>query len=240
MFHVTAQPAQSGARRLLALDQREEQARQLGVPLDAETRSSRALTLLLDEELSPVLRLSELTADPRCSEEALRQPEEAGDRADTSPLPRPPPPGKSRSPCRISWRRRPSVDFVPPARHLLVPPGPRPRAERTEAPPRPALHHLRCPLPRLRRRPRAPPRRNGTTLLVTCCELAADDKRQSAGAGAHGAPLRARRPGRRTRRSLNAAATPVSVSSAASRWPTCRRCPSSHAHSVGRSPLASP
>ena len=84
MFHVTAQPTQSGAQRLLALDQREEQARQLRVPLDAgpaETRFSRVLALFLDEELNPFL--SELTADPRCSEEALRQLEGADDRADT-------------------------------------------------------------------------------------------------------------------------------------------------------------
>ena len=48
MFHVTAQPTQSWAQRLLALDQHEEQARQLLVPLDAwpaETRFSRVLAL---------------------------------------------------------------------------------------------------------------------------------------------------------------------------------------------------
>jgi len=77
LYHVTPQPTQSGAQRLLALDQREQQALQHRVPRDAgpnETRFCRVLALFLPEELSPFL--SELTADPRCSEEALRQLEE--------------------------------------------------------------------------------------------------------------------------------------------------------------------
>jgi hypothetical protein len=80
MYQVTAQPTQSGAQRLLALDQREEQARQHRVPRDAgpfETRFSRVLALFLPEELNPFL--GELTADSRCSEEALRQLEETSD-----------------------------------------------------------------------------------------------------------------------------------------------------------------
>ena len=80
MYQVTAQPTQSGAQRLLALDQREEQARQHRVPRDAgpfETRFSRVLALFLPEELIPFL--GELTADSRCSEEALRQLEETSD-----------------------------------------------------------------------------------------------------------------------------------------------------------------
>jgi len=80
MYYVTAQPTQSGAQRLLALDQREEQARQHRVPRDAgpfETRFSRVLALFLPEELNPFL--GELTADSRCSEEALRQLEETTD-----------------------------------------------------------------------------------------------------------------------------------------------------------------
>ncbi len=80
MFHVIPQPTQSGAQRLLALDQREEQARQHWVPRDAgpyEHRFSRVLALFLPDELNPFL--GELTADPRCSEEALRQLEESND-----------------------------------------------------------------------------------------------------------------------------------------------------------------
>ena len=69
------------------------------------------------------------------------------------PLARPPPPGKSCSPSGSSWRRRPCVDFIPARLAPLgyawpAPKGPKP-------PPRPALPHLRFPLPRLRRRPRA-------------------------------------------------------------------------------------
>lgn len=77
MYHVQPHPTQTGAQRLLALDQREEQARQYRVPKDAgpcETRFSRVLALFLPDELAPFL--GELTADPRCSEEALRQLEE--------------------------------------------------------------------------------------------------------------------------------------------------------------------
>jgi hypothetical protein len=78
MFHVTPQPTQSGHhQRLLALDQREEQARQHRVPRDAgpnEHRFSRVLALFLPDELNSFL--GELTADPRCSEEALRRLEE--------------------------------------------------------------------------------------------------------------------------------------------------------------------
>lgn len=80
MFHVTPQPTQGGHQRLLALDQREEQARQHRVPRDAgpnEHRFSRVLALFLPDELSSFL--GELTADPRCSEEALRQLEETSD-----------------------------------------------------------------------------------------------------------------------------------------------------------------
>jgi hypothetical protein len=80
MFHVFPQPTQSGAQRLLALDQREEQARQHLVPWDAgqnEHRFSRVLALFLQEELNSFL--GELTAYPRCSEEALRQLEESKD-----------------------------------------------------------------------------------------------------------------------------------------------------------------
>ena len=77
MYHVIPHPTQSGAQRLLALDQREQQALQHRVPRDAgphETRFCRVLALFLPEELSPFL--SELTADSRCSEETLRQLEE--------------------------------------------------------------------------------------------------------------------------------------------------------------------
>ena len=79
-------PTQSGAQRLLALDQREEQARQLRVPWMPGRRNprfSRVMTLFLDDELKPFLTGSKLTADPRCSEEALRQLKEAGDGVDT-------------------------------------------------------------------------------------------------------------------------------------------------------------
>ena len=78
MFHVTAQQGSA--------PHAEENARPLRVPLDAgpaETRFSRVMALFLDEELNPFL--SELTADPRFSGEALRQLEE--DRADTVHLP---------------------------------------------------------------------------------------------------------------------------------------------------------
>ncbi len=78
MYQVTAQPTQSGAQRLLALDQHEEQAH--WVPRDAgpyKTRFSRVLALFLPEELNPFL--GEHTADSRCSEEALRQLEETSD-----------------------------------------------------------------------------------------------------------------------------------------------------------------
>ncbi len=67
MFHVTAQPTQSGGQRLLALYQREEQALQYRVPLDAgpsESRFSRVLALFLPEELNCFL--CDLTEDPRC------------------------------------------------------------------------------------------------------------------------------------------------------------------------------
>ena len=77
LYHVSPSPTQSGAQRLLALDQREELARQHRVPRDAgpcETRFSRVLALFLPEELNPFF--GELTADPRCSEAALRQLEE--------------------------------------------------------------------------------------------------------------------------------------------------------------------
>ena len=77
MYHVTPQPTQSGAQRLLALDQREQQALQHRVPRDAgphETRFCRVLALFLPEQLSPFL--SELTTDPRCSKECLCQLEE--------------------------------------------------------------------------------------------------------------------------------------------------------------------
>lgn len=58
MSHVTAQPAQTGAQRLRTLDQREEQARRLRVPLDAgpaEHRFSRLLPLFLADELDRFL-----------------------------------------------------------------------------------------------------------------------------------------------------------------------------------------
>ncbi len=77
IYHVNPLPTQNGAQRLLALDHREEQARQHRVPRDAgpfETRFSRVLALFFPEELNHFL--GELTADPRCSEEALRQLEE--------------------------------------------------------------------------------------------------------------------------------------------------------------------
>jgi hypothetical protein len=77
IYQVHPLPTQSGAQRLLALDHREEQARQHRVPRDAgpfETRFSRVLALFFPEELNRFL--GELTADPRCSEEALRQLEE--------------------------------------------------------------------------------------------------------------------------------------------------------------------
>jgi hypothetical protein len=80
MFHVTPQPTQSGHQRLLALDQREEQARQHRVPRDAgpnEHWFSWVLALFLPDELNSFL--GELTADPRCSEEALRRLEEHDD-----------------------------------------------------------------------------------------------------------------------------------------------------------------
>ena len=77
LYHVSPSPVQSGAQRLLALDHREEQARQHRVPRDAgpwETRFCRVLALFLPEELNPFL--GALTADPHCSEAALRQLEE--------------------------------------------------------------------------------------------------------------------------------------------------------------------
>ena len=77
IYHVNPLPTQSGAQRLLALDQCEQQALQHRVPRDAgpcETRFCRVLALFLPDELNHFL--SELTADPRCSEEALRQLEE--------------------------------------------------------------------------------------------------------------------------------------------------------------------
>lgn len=80
IYHVLAQPTQGGAQRLMALDQKEEQARQHRVPYNAgpcEERFCRVLALFTDEEVNSFL--SELTADPRCSEEALRQLEESTD-----------------------------------------------------------------------------------------------------------------------------------------------------------------
>lgn len=84
IYQVNPLPTQSGAQRLLALDHREEQARQHRVPRDAgpfETRFSRVLALFLPEELNHFL--GELTADNRCSEEALRQLEETSDLFET-------------------------------------------------------------------------------------------------------------------------------------------------------------
>ena len=80
VYQVNPLPTQSGAQRLLTLDHREEQARQHRVPRDAgpfETRFSRVLALFLPAELNHFL--GELTADNRCSEEALRQLEETPD-----------------------------------------------------------------------------------------------------------------------------------------------------------------
>lgn len=82
MYAVAPSPTQSGSDRLRALDESEERARQHRVPRDAgpcETRFSRVLALFLPEELK--LFLGELTADPRCSEAALRQLEESSDLA---------------------------------------------------------------------------------------------------------------------------------------------------------------
>jgi hypothetical protein len=77
LYHVSPSPEKSGAQRLLVLDHREEQARQHRVPRDAgpcETRFCPVLALFLPEELNPFL--GALTADPHCSEAALRQLEE--------------------------------------------------------------------------------------------------------------------------------------------------------------------
>ena len=215
MFHVTAQPTQSGAQRLLALDQREEQARQLRVPLDAgpaETRFSRVLALFLDEELNPFL--SELTADPRCSEEALRQLEEAGDRANTVR----PPSLATASPSREAlFTFRAQLAEAALRRLHARPPGTSrarlARAEGTEAPApaSPAPPPLSATPPA---EPVASSAGTSNTLLATCCQLAADYKKQSAGTGFTGprttsGRTRTRRPGRNTRRSLNAAAMPA-------------------------------
>ena len=189
MFHVTAQPTQSGAQRLLALDQREEQARQLRVPLDAgpaETRFSRVLALFLDEELNPFL--SELTADPRCSEEALRQLEEAGDRADTVR----PPSLATASPSREElFTLRVQLAEAALRRLHAHPPGTSrarlARAEGTEAP-APASP---APPPQSATPPAAPVARAAGTsnpLLATCSQLTADYKKQSAGTGFTGPP----------------------------------------------------
>ena len=84
LSNVTAQPTNCGAQPgLLALDEREAQARQHRVPRDAgpaECRFSRLLALFLDDELNSFL--GELTADPRCCEESFRKLGEAADSAD--------------------------------------------------------------------------------------------------------------------------------------------------------------
>ena len=74
LCHVTAQQTQSGAQRLLALDQREEQARCHRVP-----RFSQLLALSLDGELDSFL--SEVRTDTRRCEETRRQLEESADSA---------------------------------------------------------------------------------------------------------------------------------------------------------------
>ena len=95
------------------------------------------------------------------------------------------------------------------------------RAEVAETPPLPALPHLRCPLPLLRRRSRAqraPPSPSSPPAVSS--QLTTRSSRRGRGSqGLHTTlgRTRTRRPGpwRKTRRSLNAAAMPVSVSSAA-------------------------
>ena len=169
MFHVTAQPTQRGSQRLLALDQREEQARQLRVPLDAgpaecwpcfSTRSS-----------TPSSANSPLTPDAR------RRHSDSWRRRATGPTWYVPPSLGTASPSReelFTFRvqlaeaalRR--LDARPPgtSRARLA------RTEGTEAP-GPASP---APPPLSAIPPAAPVARSaGTsnTLLATCCQLAA-------------------------------------------------------------------
>ena len=86
MIHVTVQPTQREAHQLPA----SRGASALG-PLAAgclarQDRFSRVMAMFSKDELNSFL--DQLTADPRCSEEALCQLKEADDRADTG---RPPP-----------------------------------------------------------------------------------------------------------------------------------------------------
>ena len=77
MYHVSANPDLGGAQRLRELNHQEERTRQHRVPYHVgpnEARFSRVLALFTDTEINSFL--SELTADTRCSEEALRQLEE--------------------------------------------------------------------------------------------------------------------------------------------------------------------
>ena len=108
-------------------------------------------------------------------------------------------------------------------------PGPRPH-------PRPALPNLRGPQACLRRRPRAsqaPPTPSlppaGSWWRTTRSSRRGRGSRGPRWARTTSGRTRTSRPGRKARQRLNAAAMPVSVSSAHD-----RRAPSSNAHSTGR------
>jgi hypothetical protein len=196
LYHVTAQPTQTGIQRLRALDQREEQARQLRVPLDAgpsEHRFSRLLALFLDDELNGFLQV--LSGDPQCSETILRELEEAEllraarDSRRASALPT--------SPAREALFAR-RVQLAEAAlRRIQVgqPTQPRARLARAagsggpaeEVTPTPADPPLGPPAPAALPAPpptSCPPER----LVATCCRLHVEHQAQSTGTGFRGPP----------------------------------------------------
>ncbi len=82
MWHIPMDFTLGGAQRLRLMNQLEERARQLRVPLAPGPCECRYYRLLEGVSPSESQRLfSEFTANPRCSEKALRQLEEAADHA---------------------------------------------------------------------------------------------------------------------------------------------------------------
>ena len=147
----------------------------------------RSEGLFPDGALNPFR--GELSADTRCSEEALRQLEAAGDRADTMLLPSlatAPPSMKELFTFRVQL-----VEAATLRRLHASPPGTsrarQGRAEGTEAraPASPAPPPLSAAPPAA---PAASSACTSTTLIATCCQLAADCKQQSAGTGFTGPP----------------------------------------------------
>ena len=185
-YHIRAQPTQSGAQRLFARDEREEQARQHRVPRDAgpaECRCRRLLALFHDDELNSFL--GEMTGDTRCCDESLRKLEESANSADghatvaarSRRLPRN---GRRCSPSGFSWLRLPSADSTPlPGPHGSARPAPRG--------PQPSLSRVclvfttpaGCSTVRADVPP--PPTAYSAAFVATCCCLTAEHQEQAPG-----------------------------------------------------------